>query len=482
MDCVMHHEHETSGDELRQWPRRDVLQAGALGVSASVLAGLGLDRTLAAEGTSGRAKSVIYLWVGGGMTHIDSFDPKPEAPEEIRGELTAIETRLPGVQFCETLPRLAEVADRLAVVRSFSHDSNDHLLSQVYTLSGRKVNRNQLFSEPNIGAIVSHLYGSRNGLPGYIAVPGITRPGPPPHNLFVGGWLGNQYAPFCVGGRPEQPDFTVGKKLENPPAEMREDLSPRELVYPSGLSRGRLDRRVGLLEGLKQAARAVENDTRLAAIEGHYGNALNMLLSPQVRQAFDLGSEPASLRDDYGRTKIGGRCLQARRLVESGARFVMVDYGYDPDYGNLFDIHNAASQNFPHVSKMVKRGYNVVGVDRAYAALIRDLDARGMLDETMVVFLTEFGRTPKINANGGRDHWGACGSVFFAGAGIEAGQVVGRSDKQAGYPMTRPYGPADIAATIYHSLGIEGEARIRDRENRPVPVLDHGRPIDAVLA
>jgi len=237
-----------------------------------------------------------------------------------------------------------------------------------------------------------------------------------------------------------------------------------------------------LLEGLNQTARAIESDTRLAAIEGHYGNALNMLLSPQVRQAFDLGSESASLRDDYGRTKIGGRCLQARRLVESGARFVMVDYGYDPDYGNLFDIHNAASQNFPHVSKMVKRGYNVVGVDRAYAALIRDLDTRGMLDETMVVFLTEFGRTPKINANGGRDHWGACGSVFFAGAGIEAGQVVGRSDKQAGYPMTRPYGPADIAATIYHSLGIEGEARIRDRENRPVPVLDHGRPIDAVLA
>ena len=262
-----------------RWPRRDVLQAGALGVSASALAGLGLDPVHAAGALPGRAKSVIYLWVGGGMTHIDSFDPKPEAPEEVRGELTAISTRLPGVQFCETLPRLAAVADRLAVVRSFSHDSNDHLLSQVYTLSGRKVNRNQLFSEPNIGAIVSHLYGSRNGLPGYIAVPGITRPGPPPHNLFVGGWLGNQYAPFCVGGRPEQPDFTVGKKLDNPPSEISEDLSPRELIYPDGLSRGRLGRRLGLREGLKRAAREAENDRRLSAIEGHYGNALNMLLS-----------------------------------------------------------------------------------------------------------------------------------------------------------------------------------------------------------
>jgi len=468
--------------ESVEWPRRDVLQVGALGVSASVLSGLGLESAYAQDDQSARAKSVIYLWVGGGMTHIDSFDPKPEAPEEVRGELTAIETRLPGVQFCETLPRLAEVADRLAVVRSFSHDSNDHLLSQVYTLSGRKVNRNQLFSEPNIGAIVSHLYGSRNGLPGYIAVPGITRPGPPPHNLFVGGWLGNQFSPFCVGGRPDQPDFTVGKKLDNPPSEISEDLNPRELVYPSGLSRDRLGRRVGLLEGLKQTARAVESDPRLAAIEGHYGNALNMLLSAKVREAFDLASEPASLLDDYGRTKIGGRCLQACRLVEAGARFVMVDYGYDPDYGNLFDIHNAASQNFPHVSKMVKRGYNVVGVDRAFAALVRDLETRGLLKETMVVFLTEFGRTPKINTNGGRDHWGACGSIFFAGAGIESGQVVGRSDKQAGYPTTRPYGPADIAATIYRTLGIDIDARIRDRENRPVSVLDHGSPIGAVLA
>ncbi len=465
-----------------RWPRRDVLQAGALGVSASALAGLGLDPVHAAGDLPGRAKSVIYLWVGGGMTHSDSSDPKPEAPEEVRGELTAIRTRLPGVQFCETLPRLAAVADRLAVVRSFSHDSNDHLLSQVYTLSGRKVNRNQLFSEPNIGAIVSHLYGSRNGLPGYIAVPGITRPGPPPHNLFVGGWLGNQYAPFCVGGRPEQPDFTVGKKLDNPPSEISEDLSPRELIYPDGLSRGRLGRRLGLREGLKRAAREAENDRRLSAIEGHYGNALNMLLSPKVRQAFDFSGESVALRDDYGRTKIGGRCLQARRLVEAGARFVMVDYGYDPDYGNLFDIHNAPSQNFPHVSKMVKRGYNVVGVDRAFAALIRDLEGRGLLDETLVVFLTEFGRTPKINKNGGRDHWGACGSIFFAGAGVEAGQVVGQSNKHAGYPITRPYGPADIAATIYHSLGIDIESRVRDRENRPISVLDHGRPIEAVLA
>ena len=160
----------------------------------------------------------------------------------------------------------------------------------------------------------------------------------------------------------------------------------------------------------------------------------------------------------------------------------MVDYGYDPDYGNLWDIHNVREQKFPHVSEMVKRGYNVAGVDKAFAALISDLKQRGLLDSTLVVYLTEFGRTPKINSLGGRDHWGACGSMFFAGAGVQAGQVVGQSDKQAAYPITRRIGPADIAATMYHCLGIDGETRVPDKFNRPVPVLDHGQPIAEVLA
>ena len=463
--------------------RRDVLQVGSLGISASILGGLGISASESGDKPPpGPASSVIFLWMGGGVTHIDSLDPKPLAPEEIRGEITAIDTRLPGVQFAETMPNLARLADRLAVVRSYSHDSNDHLLSQVYTLSGRKVTRTQLFSEPNIGAIVNYLYGARNGLPGYIAVPGITRPGPPPHNLFVGGWLGNQYGPFCVGGRPDQPDFTVGDKLVLPPTEVDEDLAPRELVQPAGLNRGRLGRRIRLRDGLERMLSAADRGGQLAAIDGHYANALKLLMSERVRDAFDVSGEPHQLRETYGRTKIGGRCLLARRLVEAGARFVMVDYGYDPDYGNLWDIHNAASQNFPHVSKMVRRGYNVAGIDRAFAGLIGDLDDRGLLDSTLVVYLTEFGRTPKINPRGGRDHWGACGSMFFAGAGIAAGQVVGVSDKHAAYPITRPYGPADLAATVYHVLGIDRHRRIRDFQNRPVSVLDHGRAIDDVLA
>lgn len=472
----------------RQWlhslvARRDLLKVGPLALSAGVWPSLlSPAHANVAPNPSAKAKSIIYLWLGGGCTHIETFDPKPEAPEGIRGTLGAIPTSLPGVFFNEACPNLARIANDLAVVRSFSHDSDDHLLSQVYTLSGRKVTAAQLFTEPNIGSIVQYLQGPRNGLPGYVAVPGVTRPGPPPHNLFVGGWLGNQYAPFCVGGQPEQPDFTVGKKLDNPPALAEENLNPPELRYPEGMTIGRLRSRSDLRSTLEAGLKTAENIRGFNGVEGNYEGALRLLAAPQVRQAFDIGLESESTREAYGRTKIGGRCLMARRLVEAGARFVLVDYGYDNDYGNLWDIHNVPEQKFPHVSEMVKRGYNVAGVDKAFAALITDLKQRGLLETTLVVYLTEFGRTPKINALGGRDHWGACGSMFFAGAGIRTGQVVGQTDPHAAYPITRRYGPADMAATMYHCLGIDTETRVYDKFNRPVPVLDHGEPIADVIA
>src|SRR5262245_25855508 len=202
--------------------RRDVLRVGSLSVAATALPAALTGSVFAAEKQpprdgQGKAKSVIFLWMAGGVTHIDSFDPKPDAPVEVRGILGDIPTKLPGVHFCETIPQLAGIADKLAVLRSFSHDSNDHLVSQVYTRSRRKIDRTQLFTEPNIGSIVWRMQGSRAGLPGYIAVPGITRPGPPPHNFFLGGWLGNQYAPYCLGGSGDI-DFTAGEKLDDPPA------------------------------------------------------------------------------------------------------------------------------------------------------------------------------------------------------------------------------------------------------------------------
>ncbi len=466
---------QNSNHSAPLFARRDVLRVGSLSVGASVIPGL--DLVAAPFERAGSAKSVIYLWLGGGVTHIDSFDPKPEAPAEIRGELTAISTRLPGVQFCETMPRMASIADDLAVLRSYSHDSNSHLPSQAYTLSGHKVGRNELFDEPNLGSVVSHLLGPRNGLPGYIAVPGITRPAN--LNFFVGGWLGAEHAPFCVGGR-DLPDYRKRKKSTNPSPNIQEDLTPKELQLLPDVTLNRLKRRAGLRQTLDQALLRGERNGTAAAAEGQFQSAMNLLTATEIRDAFDISLESTATRDEYGRTKIGGRCLMARRLVEAGARWVMVDYGYDPDFGNLWDNHCAPVQKQPHISKMCKRGYHLPGVDRAFAGLVTDLKQRGLLESTLVVFLTEFGRTPKINPRGGRDHWGAAGSLFFTGGGVQTGQIIGATDKTAAYPVTRPYTPGDVAATIFETLGIR-EARLRDPQNRPVPVLDHGRVIDGIL-
>ena len=467
--------------------RRDLLRVGSLSIAATALPAAmatnqvaGAPKTEAREG-QGRAKSVVFLWMAGGVTHIDSFDPKPDAPVEVRGTLDDMATNVPGIRFCETLPHLAAIADKLAVLRSFSHDSNDHLISQVYTLSGRKVTMQQLYSEPNIGSLVWRLQGPRNGLPGYIAVPGITRPGPPPYNFFVGGWLGNSFAPYCLGGLPEEPDFTVGKKLDDPPAQAEEDLRPKSLGLSADVPVGRLSDRQRLRASFDQALRTLDKSDTVVAAEAQYQNAVRLLTTPDVRRAFEVDDEPASVREAYGRTKIGGRCLQARRLVEAGARFVMVDYGYDPDYGNVWDNHNAPTQNHPPIQQMVRRGYHLAGMDKAFAALISDLDQRGLLETTLVCFITEFGRTPQINKQGGRDHWGAAGSLFFTGAGVKTGQVIGETDRTGSKPLTHPYGPWDVAATIYQLLGVNYKGLAYDIQDRPRPILEEGEVIKELL-
>jgi hypothetical protein len=374
------------------------------------------------------------------------------------------------------MPELAQQAHRLALVRSFSHDSNDHFLSQAFALSGRKVTPVQITTEPNIGAIVSKLHGPRAGFPGYIAVPGTTRPGPPPTNEFTGGWLGQQYGPFCTGGAPKNEDFTA-----RVPEAAEEEFNLQALSYSDGIDSDRIASRRSIRQRLESALEAVERSPQRDALAQQYQNAFEMLISPDVRTAFDLRREPDSIRDRYGKSKIGQRCLLARRLVEAGARFVMVDYGYDPEYGNLWDNHRAAVQNQPHICEMVKLPYHLAGTDRAAATLIADLADRGLLDDTLVVFLTEFGRTPKINREGGRDHWGAAGSIFFAGGGCAGGQVIGSTDKQAAYPTARGYTPADVAATIYHAIGIDRHHLLYDRQNRPMAVLPEGSPIPGVV-
>jgi hypothetical protein len=461
------------------WSRRDVLRAGSISVAGTLVPSF-WDTTSAkvpvANESAATARSVILLWMAGGVTHIDSLDPKPDAPEQVRGTLGAIRTTLPGVWFCETLPQLARQAHRLAVVRSFSHDSNDHFISQAFALSGRRVTPVQITTEPNVGSIVWKLHGSQAGLPGYIAVPGTTRPGPPPTNEFTGGWLGKQYSPFCSGGTPKNEDFTakVAEAAE-------EEFNLQALELAAGLDERRLAGRRSIREQLDAGLRTLERSGHADALAEQYRSAFEMLISPAVRGAFDLRREPDSTRDQYGRTKIGQRCLLARRVVEAGARFVMVDYGYDPEYGNLWDNHRAPVQNQPHICEMVKRPYHLAGTDQAFAALIADLADRGLLDQTLVVFLTEFGRTPKINRDGGRDHWGAAGSIFFAGGGTRGGQVIGATDKHAAYPTTKSYSPADVAATIYRAIGVEPTTLLYDRQNRPIAVLPEGEPIARLL-
>lgn len=469
------------------WPwhgpldRRTLVKVGGLGI-ASAFFPSALRAEADRRGAAASARSVVFLNMMGGVTHIDSFDPKPEAPEEIRGTLRPIATALAGVQFSEALPHLARMADKLAVVRSYSHGNNDHFMSQAYALSGRPVPRNRIFDEPNIGSVVARLLGPRNLLPGYIAVPGITRPGPPPTNLFVGGWLGRQYEPFCVGGPPEQPDFTATKKLDDPPSELAESLEPRALWLLGDVDADRLLARSRLRQAVDRRLRQAEQSPVLATVDSQYRDALALLSSADVRAAFDLQRETEVVRDRYGRTKIGGRCLLARRLVEAGARFVMVDYGYDNDYGNLWDNHNAVSQNHPPICEMALRGYHLAGIDRAFAALVTDLEDRGLLESTLVVFITEFGRTPKINARGGRDHWGPAGSIFFSGGGVRTAQVIGRTDRNGAYPVTPGYTPGDVAATIYRALGVDTEARLYDQQNRPHFVLPEGQAIPGLLA
>jgi hypothetical protein len=452
--------------------RRDLLRLGMVGLAGSFLpAGV---KASPRQARAASAQSVIVLWMAGGVTHIDSFDPKPDAPPEIRGTLGTIATDLPGVRISETMPSMARQLKRIALVRSFSSGNDDHLLSQAYGLSGRQVTPAQITTEPNVGSIVAKLLGSRNGLPGYVTVPGTTRPGPPPVNLLTAGWLGASYAPFGTGGKPRNEDFTAHVH------EAEEEQFQQQAVQLSAdLDPSRLSDRCGLQHQFDALCRAAEPVGE--ALSTQYGSAFELLLSASVRRAFDLRQEPDRVRERYGRTKIGQRCLLARRLVEAGARFVLVDYGYDPEYGNLWDNHNAPVQKHPPICEIVKLPWHLAGTDRAFAALLDDLTERGRLDQTLVVFLTDFGRTPKINKEGGRDHWGTAGSIFFAGGGVKGGQVIGATDRSGARPTGPSYSPGDVNATIYQTLGIDPETLLYDRQQRPLPVLPRGEPIPGVL-
>jgi Protein of unknown function (DUF1501) len=449
-----------------QFSRRDALRVGALGLAGVSLPGLLRAREIA-QGLGvqgfGRAKSCILIFLWGGPSQLDTWDPKPDAPEDIRGPFRAISTTVPGISISEHFPLLAQQTHRLAIVRAMSHDDAAHLSTAHRVLTGHVAPTP--FSDaagpsprdwPHLGAIVSKLRPTAGAIPSAVnmpwtvmhpAAPGGKAPGQD------GGWLGQAFDPFHVDGDPNAAGFQV-----------------QGLGLPAGISAGRLVDRRTLLERLADIAGSAEASPQ--SWDRHQQKALDALVSSQARSAFQIEREDPKLRDRYGR-HIHGQCLLlARRLIEAGVGLVTVNWHND---GNFFwDTHG---NNFNSLKHRL-----MPPADQGFSALLEDLSARGLLEETLVVWVGEFGRTPRINrANSGREHWPHCYSAVLAGAGVRGGSVFGASDRWAAYPAGDPAGPEDLGATILHALGIDPASYVRDALNRPQRIND-GTPLVRLFA
>jgi hypothetical protein len=430
--------------------RRDALRFGtltALGLALPDWLGARAARG-AAAGVSPRARACILIWLDGGPSHLDTFDPKPDSPAEVRGPFAPIGTALPGVQIAETLPQMAQLLDRVAIVRSMTSTLGEHNFGSHYLLTGYRPSPALVY--PSYGAVVAHERPGDGLLPPYIAVPG--------YNAAAGeGYLPASCRPFAVGGDPGKPDFRV-----------------RDLESAFGLESQRLARRESFLRQFDAWRRGVERPAADAPLDDPaFEQAFRLLSSPQARAAFDLAAEPAAVRERYGPRTIGQSCLLARRLVEAGVPLVTVtDDGWDT-HDRLFN--------------RLKEGYTGGSVgkapmlDLALAALVGDLEERGLLETTLVVAMGEFGRTPKLNTLGGRDHWPRAFSVLLAGGGVRGGAIVGASDERGESPAERPVTPADLAATIYTQLGIDPATELRTADGRPVRVAAGGEAIGELL-
>ena len=423
--------------------RRHVLRLGTCGL----IGGLTLPRLLelqaqAATPSSAKAKSCIFLFLEGGPPHQDMWDPKPEAPPEIRGPFHSISTNVSGTFVTDQLPLCAKIADKYTILRSHSHADNGHSTGYHYVMTGRRANfadgdnpipNNNVF--PSIGSVVAREIGPRSELPPYINLPHPMQAGGP-------GFYGAEFAPFVIEADPTQPDFEV------------KDLQP-----PGRLSEQRLSLRRKLLAGIDQMERE-RNRGPAKVMSTYYEKAYKLITSTEAKKAFDIHAEPDSVRDAYGRTQVGQCALLARRLVEGGCRFVGVD-------APGWDVHFNC---FPSL-----RTDLIPYADRAFSALITDLEQRGLLDETLVVMMGEMGRTPRINAQAGRDHWSMAQTVIFAGGGIKPGQVIGATDKQAASPTSDPVSVNDLLRTISILMGINPDKQYLDPLGRPVPIVDGGK-------
>jgi hypothetical protein len=457
--------------------RREAMRVGGL----SLFGGLTLPRMLeAVERQSARprgsAKSVILFNLLGGPSHQDMFDMKPDAPAEIRGAFRPIATSLPGLQICEHLPRTAKWMHKATVIRSITHTYNAHNpLAMMTGFSGG--DNGQTFTKasdpPDIGAVCQYLGLGPKDLPGAVCMPcypgwgeGIRRPGP------YGGWLGSQYDPLFTVCEP-----TFGRKPKRShydPVPVMGDPQVPSLNADATMTSVRLGDRRSLVAQLDHQFKAAEASRAIDRLDKFQQRAYSLLSSSKTREAFDLTREPDRVRQRYGPTISGSCLLAARRLVERGVPFVSVHTEIFGAMGHSYDMHE---NNFG----MLKDA-NLPILDAAYPALIQDLDERGLLDSTLVVVMGEMGRSPKVNAAAGRDHWPQCGFSLLTGGGVKAGCVFGSSDKIAAYPKDNPVSPADLVATIYYLLGIDPHLMLPDRTNRPLAVAHGGQVITGVIA
>ncbi|MFO0903443.1 MAG: DUF1501 domain-containing protein [Pirellulales bacterium] len=435
--------------------RRSFLQLGTLAVGGLSLAELLRLQSQAAVRRDSE-KSVILFWLSGGPGHMETWDPKPQAPAEYRGPFGAISTSLPDVQFGELMPETASLIEHLAIVRTVNHGSGDHTKGNHWMLTGFEgpafnAPDNQVQRRPAMGSAVARVCGpNRPGMPPYVAVPNL-RGGT--DNLFhYASYLGGGYNPFVVNSDPNDKAFAV-----------------RNLTLPRELTLDRVADRRNLLRDLDRSRMARERVMQDA--DAHHQAAYDLLTSAAVRDAFAVEDEPGRLRDSYGRHTFGQSALLARRLVERGVTFVTVNCVPWDHHGSpgQFKTEEGAKKLIPPL-------------DQALAGLVSDLRDRGLYDKTLIVAMGEFGRTPRMNANAGRDHWGATFSVLFGGGGMRMGQVIGRSDARGERVVDRPLDPQDVAATIYHHLGVAPQQTVfYDALNRPMPLLDRGQPIRELI-
>ncbi len=445
--------HLDCGNPTRRYcdglSRRSFLKAGALG--ALTLPAFLKHQAAAADAASRtQEKAAILIWLDGGPTHFETYDPKPNAPADYRGPMKPIPTNVKGVFINELLPRHAQLMDRLAIVRSMSHTTGDHFAGAHWMLTGYHGSTAERLDPmyPSAGSIVAKLRGAnRPGVPAYVAVPVASSVGLVP-GYNSGAYLGTAYNPFQTGGDPNGPNFQV-----------------QNLTLPGGLTLAQLEDRKQLLHHFDRIRRDIDGSGTLDSVDRFQLQAYEMISGSRARQAFDLGKEDPRIRDSYGRHSWGQSCLLARRLVEAGVTFVTVHMGGWDDHANI----EAAMKNKLPI------------LDNAIAGLVQDLSARGLYDQVALCVCGEFGRTPKVNASAGRDHWGEAMAVLMGGGGIKGGVVVGSTTEKGEYPKDRRVGPEDMLATLYKVLNIDTTVQFTDRSGRPHPVLGRGEPIAEII-